>query len=205
MPDIPEFRTCTKCGLVKRLEEFSRHKNGKYGRKPGCKACDAARHAAQFVPKPVDEEAKRIRYTKHWDDPKLCRKCGARKDRSEFHKLRDGKYGPVLQNRCKPCQRTETRRYAIVRAYGITVEEYDAMLAAQGGVCAVCKRPERAVRGGKPLLMPVDHDHRTGRARGIPCHACNRAIGLLGDDPDRIRALIRHLQGLPPRTAPDTR
>ena len=203
MPDeVSHSRACTKCGLVKRLEEFSRNSRGKYGRKPHCKACDAARHAAQFVSKVVDEEAKRARYTKGRDGPKLCRKCGVAKSRSEFYEARDGKYGRRLQSYCKPCLYTEKRRSHLKHTYGVTLEWYESTLATQGGACAVCKRPERSTRGGKTLLMPVDHDHRTGRARGILCHACNRAVGLLGDDPDRFRSVIRYLHGLPPGSAP---
>lgn len=205
MPDAVHSRACTKCHLVKPLDEFSRAPRGKYGRKASCKACDAARHAAQHAPKPVDEEARRARYTGHRNGQKLCPKCGAAKDRSEFHKARDGKYGPRLQTYCKPCLYVEKRRSALIRTYGVSVGEYDAMLAAQGGVCAICKRSERAERDGKLLLMPVDHDHRTGQVRGILCHACNRVIGLLGDDPGRIRAVIRYLHGLPPGAARGTR
>lgn len=67
--------------------------------------------------------------------------------------------------------------------YGLTVEEYEALLDEQGGLCAICQRPERAQRAGRTMRLPVDHDHTTGRIRGLLCHSCNRAIGLLQDDP----------------------
>lgn len=66
------------------------------------------------------------------------------------------------------------------------------MLAAQDGRCPICLR--KLVE--KPL-PPVDHEHTTGRIRGIPCGSCNRAIGMLRDDPDNFRRgaeyLLRHL------------
>jgi hypothetical protein len=59
------------------------------------------------------------------------------------------------------------------RAYGITLEEYDAILAAQGGHCAVCDR----VCEDNGMRLAVDHDHATGRVRGILCGEHNRMLG----------------------------
>lgn len=81
--------------------------------------------------------------------------------------------------------------------YGMTPAEYDAMFAQQGGVCAICKRPEtrRGGRKGNTLLrLSVDHDHNTGIIRGLLCGDCNRAIGSLGEDQDRLTAAIEYLQ-----------
>ncbi len=61
--------------------------------------------------------------------------------------------------------------------FGITVEQYDEMLAAQGGACAICQGPP----GGRWERFHVDHDHATGKVRGLLCHGCNTAIGLLGE------------------------
>ena len=53
---------------------------------------------------------------------------------------------------------------------GVTVEQYDAMLDAQGGGCAICGNPPKTRR------LDVDHDHRTGKVRGLLCHRCNRTL-----------------------------
>src|SRR5260221_4426091 len=66
------------------------------------------------------------------------------------------------------------------RTYGITLAEYDALLAAQGGVCAVCGRD------GKGGRLAVDHDHTSRKLRALLCHNCNRAIGLFQDNPDLL-------------------
>jgi hypothetical protein len=62
--------------------------------------------------------------------------------------------------------------------YGIEPAEYDALLAAQGGLCAICRQPPgenvRAHWGGK---LCVDHDHATGKIRGLLCNDCNLAVG----------------------------
>ena len=59
------------------------------------------------------------------------------------------------------------------RTYGITIEEYEAVVAAQGGVCSICGRPPKKVR------LSLDHDHKTGRMRGLLCVPCNRALGFV--------------------------
>ena len=61
----------------------------------------------------------------------------------------------------------------VLRQYGITGEEYNAMLAAQHGGCALCGAPPTRNR------LAVDHDHETGRVRGILCMPCNRTLGLV--------------------------
>lgn len=71
------------------------------------------------------------------------------------------------------------RNSHLVRNYGITLDEFNAMLRKQHGVCAIC---EGVCSSGKNLS--VDHDHQTGAIRGLLCSNCNRAIGLLGDRHD---------------------
>lgn len=92
----------------------------------------------------------------------------------------------------RPAQR---KALYLKRHYGMTVDQYDAMYEAQGGVCAICGGPERAIdpRTGEPFLLAVDHDHRTGAIRGLLCLGHNRGLGLFDDDPDLLRAAIAYL------------
>lgn len=205
---LPESKCCTKCGTDKPLSAFSKSPNCKHGVKSTCKACDAARHADQYVPKPrrprrppLDESS-----------TKACRKCGAVKALTEFSLSRKATEtaNAVYRSDCKACcsERTKqwfvdnpgraaaNKRRSVLAAYGLTVEEYESLLRQQGGVCAICRRPERSIRNGKLLRMPVDHDHETGAVRGILCHSCNRAIGFLGEDvaivQETVAYLLRH-------------
>ena len=66
--------------------------------------------------------------------------------------------------------------------------DYDALLAKQGGVCAICKRAGFPVRG--PY---IDHDHRSGKVRGILCHFCNLMLGYMEDDPAIAQAMTVYL------------
>jgi hypothetical protein len=89
-------------------------------------------------------------------------------------------------------QRTKDRvkhpdvvRAETLRGYGITPKEYNSLLAEQGGVCAICQKPETELGGKHKRLvrqLAVDHDHETGQVRGLLCRRCNTAIGFLGDD-----------------------
>jgi hypothetical protein len=75
--------------------------------------------------------------------------------------------------------------------YGLTVEQYQAMVEAQGNRCKICERgPEET--GSKRLC--VDHDHKTGKVRSLLCHYCNKALGHLEDSVERLQAAIEYLQ-----------
>lgn len=84
------------------------------------------------------------------------------------------------------------RRAGALAQYGITPEDYDALLEKQGGVCAICGGHQR--RKIRRRYFAVDHDHLTGAVRGLLCDHCNSAIGLLGDDPARCRQAAEYLE-----------
>jgi hypothetical protein len=81
--------------------------------------------------------------------------------------------------------RRKARKARLARDHGLTVEEYDAIEAAQDGRCAICRQD-------KPLV--VDHCHESGKVRGLLCHLCNRAIGFLGDDPIIVGQAAAYLE-----------
>jgi hypothetical protein len=81
-----------------------------------------------------------------------------------------------------------SRRNKLKRLFGITPEEYDAMLVAQGGVCAICKAPPGCRR------LAVDHDHETGKVRALLCGNCNTGIGKAKESVEMLRAWIDYLQ-----------
>jgi hypothetical protein len=73
------------------------------------------------------------------------------------------------------------RTWNLGRNHGITVEDYDRMLAEQGGGCAICGSKTSGRKGH--LHFYVDHDHKTGAIRGLLCFRCNAALGLFKDSP----------------------
>lgn len=79
------------------------------------------------------------------------------------------------------------RQRALWVKYRTTEEDYAAVLKFQGGVCAGCGESPRKTR------LAVDHDHKTGRIRGLLCWLCNRAIGILRDNSDTATRLGKYL------------
>ncbi|MFE1192932.1 endonuclease VII domain-containing protein [Streptomyces olivaceoviridis] len=211
---LSESRCCTKCGATKPLLEFSKAPRGKHGRKASCKACDAARHQAiiEAAGPRVDGRRKPRRAPLDPSTVKPCRKCGVSKPLSEFSlssKATETR-NAVYRSDCKVCcsERTKQwfrdnpgraqankRKANLAANYGLTVADYHALLRSQGGVCAICGKDEPNAHGrtGKQFRLSVDHCHQTGAVRGLLCQKCNRAIGLLGDDPVLMRKAISYL------------
>lgn len=73
--------------------------------------------------------------------------------------------------------------------FGITIEDYEAMAEAQGGVCAICRK---TCVTGKSLA--VDHCHATHKIRALLCGSCNRGLGMFNDDPDLLGAAVNYLR-----------
>jgi hypothetical protein len=88
------------------------------------------------------------------------------------------------------------RGYKFKHRYGITIEQYEAMVIQQQGKCAICDKPEAAKWKGTDRVrsLSVDHCHSTGRVRALLCHSCNRILGLLGDDVERLRRAVTYLE-----------
>lgn len=160
-------------------------------------------------------------------DTRLCtgtRGCGEWKPLDAFAQTPSGKPRSV----CLVCDATkpkqaprdpaETLRNNLKRKYGLTVEEYEAMLAAQDYRCASCHRPEAEcpVRGmGRPRrdgLPPanvrrlvVDHCHESGRVRALLCSECNLTLGMHEEDLRRLAGLLRYaMWAAPLRDEPGT-
>lgn len=140
---------------------------------------------------------------------KHCKTCGEDKPIEEFHK--HAKSSDGHQHECKACQTSRakkwrranpasasassrrhreklrdsgelaerTRRYNLKSTYGITPEQYDEMLASQNGVCAICQGPPALSNNSG--RFHVDHDHETGRVRGLLCGHCNTGMGMYRD------------------------
>lgn len=87
----------------------------------------------------------------------------------------------------KEKMRDYRKDWSLQKRFGLTLAEYRAKVVAQRGACAVCKR----VPKGKGLH--VDHDHRTGKIRGLLCFNCNVVIGLSKDDHYILKRLTRYV------------
>jgi len=84
------------------------------------------------------------------------------------------------------------REHSFKRYCGVTREQADSMSAAQGGLCAICRKAPDGK--GNCARLHVDHDHLTGKIRGMLCHRCNRALGFTREDPTVLRAMADYLE-----------
>ena len=88
-------------------------------------------------------------------------------------------------------RREYDRRRHLEIAYGMTLEQFDALLEQQEGVCAVCLSDNPSLNNGN---WSIDHDHTTGAVRGIVCHHCNIMLGGARDNIDTLRNAVTYLE-----------
>ncbi len=131
------------------------------------------------------------RYCRGCGDKRMARKMAPRVE------MAVKKYGRLKKPKSQsgPSNELKKDRYLLSR-YGITLKEYENLLEIQGGVCAICLRPESlkvAAFSRRKKSLCVDHDHKTLRVRGLLCNSCNAAIGKLGDDIESMKRACAYL------------
>lgn len=169
-------KICNMCGVEKSISDYnncSAHPDGKMNK---CRVCinkyrkEYTKRKAVNLPKMNGE--------------KTCTKCGITKPIIDFppnKMIRDGR-----SHFCRKCTSKQFNAARLKRKYGITVQDYNHMLELQGGVCAIC--------GGTNFkTFAVDHNHVTGRVRGLLCDNCNRGLGILGDSIKSIQIVLQYL------------
>lgn len=114
-----------------------------------------------------------IRWGRTPDDLEKCRTCKEIKSLSEFRKPTTYKGVPYWQ--CKECSYKGVRKNKLAK-YGLSIEEYDALLLHQNEKCAICRQPPNKQK------LAVDHNHTTNKIRGLLCNRCNLLIGFARED-----------------------
>ena len=171
-------KICLKCRVEKDLEEFFRDNSRKDGLQIYCKECSSKNIRASF-----DKNA--ARETIAVPEFKFCPTCGQEKASFLFFKSNIRKDG--LCSYCKKCMSICKRK----RKFGISDEQYQAMLKAQGGACAICKW----IPGPGDRELDTDHIHGTDIVRGLLHHKCNRGLGFFKDSIAIISKAIDYLNG----------
>ena len=162
-------KICSKCGESKTLDEYWNHPNGKYGKRPRCKAC-GRKENAEFEKTYLPQRTEKNR--EWYDKNKIAVQEGRAVSGSRWE------YKP--ENK---------RKHNLKTRYGLGIEEYDSRLADQNGKCAICGGE---MDEGKRLA--VDHNHDTGAVRGIVHVRCNTAIALFRDSPEICRRAAEYLE-----------
>jgi len=144
---------------------------------------------------------------------KRCSTCGKKKTLNEFTKDLRAKDG--LKGQCRQCRSKYAKQYRTtegykksqkkylkskkkqtrdLKQYNLTLEDYDKMFEKQKGVCAICGQPEDSKVWGTVRRLSVDHDHKTGKVRGLLCVRCNRGIGYFQDNVRILAQAISYLK-----------
>lgn len=132
-----------------------------------------------------------------------CPKCDTAKPISNFYRNRASRTG--FNTYCKPCQNAANerskaknpdrqkeydRRTWLKRRFGPDgMDTYERLMVEQGGVCAICGQ---ACASG--MRLAIDHNHQTGKLRGLLCRDCNTSLGKFGDSVERLREAVAYLE-----------
>jgi hypothetical protein len=163
---VSRSKTCRICGETKPLDAFYSMAGMRDGHRNECKTCNLAQRRGRYDSKKAVDRVQQWRTANPGRYADYRREYNARPERKRA--LRDQYYR---------------------RTFGISADEFDALLEAQGGGCAICgTRPERVAS------LHLDHCHETGAIRGILCLSCNQALGHFRDDPALLEAAARYLR-----------
>jgi hypothetical protein len=88
-----------------------------------------------------------------------------------------------------PSRKTQKRNARLLYLFGISLEDYNRMFAEQKGLCLGCYTHQSALSKS----LAVDHDHKTGKVRGLLCFRCNAALGCVKDNTQILERLIGYL------------
>jgi Recombination endonuclease VII len=165
------MKRCSKCGVQQPIDQFYRAKGTRDGLRGDCKTCFAKRARAHYLAN-AEREIARV---KQWQQANPERVRAVQRKR-----------------RMRPNSKLADRASHLKRKYGMTLKQYEEMLEAQEGGCAICGRPPRP-----DVALHIDHEHTSGRIRGLLCFSCNAALGYFGDDGDRLVSAAAYLGPAP--------
>lgn len=165
MDESPLIR-CSKCHVPKHRWDFGRQKGRKEGLRSQCKVC--ARQTRQNYVEKFPERVLASKTRHAQNNHARIRELARARDRANPDKVK-------ARN---------------LRKRGLSVSEFNGLLEKQSGLCAICRSDTPRAKG----RFRVDHDHRTQEIRGLLCHPCNVALGLMRDDVDVLLRAALYLK-----------
>lgn len=100
----------------------------------------------------------------------------------------------IYQDKNKDRYAASCRQTHMKKKYGLGIDSYESMLSSQNGLCAICGNLETAIINGKIKNLCIDHDHVTGKIRGLLCQNCNQMIGHGQDNSEILEAGAAYLK-----------
>jgi Autographiviridae endonuclease VII len=163
-------KKCRICGIDKPVSDYYRAAGMADGYRSECRLCNLELRARRYREEPVFRQ-RDLQRVRRW-------------------RLENPERYADLQRRTKasPGYKRTLRASHQKRKYGLTLDDYQTMLAAQAGGCAICGAPP-----SEGQSLHVDHDHDTGAVRGLLCFTCNAGIGMFDHDIDLLSAAVAYL------------
>lgn len=171
------MKKCSKCKELKPIENFSTNgfRRGKVSHRSDCKECraetarqDRSQGKYKFE-RSEEQKSKHAAYMREY----------SKKNRDRINAMRRARYSPERNKDC-----------ALRTKYGISLKEYNRMFEEQKGKCAIC-----GVELDNGFFTHLDHDHDTGRVRGLLCRNCNPGLGQFKHSAGLLQKAVEYLKG----------
>jgi len=165
-------KRCIRCNELKPLSEFTFHNRNKGQHRNFCHECEKV-WIRKYHKSPQGKEIR-----KEWE--------GQNREKIEAYK-------ELYRNDPKRTAKAKvySRQWRLIKDFGLTVDDYDRILESQNGKCAICGAD---TPGNKRKNFAVDHDHKTGRIRGLLCFPCNVSIAHFKESPSLLRKAAQYLE-----------
>lgn len=195
--EVADYLRCTSCNEAKPPSEFYPNRRSARGRIARCKAC------IKQVGKKRTERTRNQVSAASGIELRICPNCGEDRPSTLFIRSKQPQAG--YPSWCKDCRITyrqarnqplsvAERDWRLQQRYGLTYDEYETMAEQQNNLCMICQQPETQVKQGELIRLAVDHNHMTGKVRGLLCRRCNSALGLVRESADLLSRMIKYLQ-----------
>lgn len=203
-------KICSKCGLEKLLNEFYKNSTRKDGYDHYCKVCHAKYKKAYYINnhnkimskekeyrENNKEQIKQQRKNYEINNKEKVRNrhkqyyLNNKEKVQEYHKQYYIKNKEYVDNRSKKWKvnnKNKVFNIMLKYKYGITVEQKNQMIIIQNNKCACCKDP----LDNNPRNVCIDHDHITGKLRKVLCQKCNKSLGIMEENVDKISKLLEY-------------
>lgn len=178
-----KIKVCSICNIEKDISLFYKDSKKPDGYRPDCKMCFLERNKDYYLKNKEVIRNRVKKYSKN-NSEKI------REYRKTYHEKNKEKLKKYQQDRYYNGNgRLENLESKLKKNYNLTLDGYNDLIVKQKGVCAICFNQ---CTSGKSLS--VDHNHDTGKIRGLLCNRCNRGIGLMRDDAIILESAIKYLK-----------
>lgn len=197
-------RICSVCHVKKSITDFYKDKSKKIGISSTCKEC-SKKYSKIYA---IEHKDSILVYQKEYRKNNKVKHRKQIKQYYDSHKEELKAYRDEYKKNNKEKIKEQQKQYRLnnpekiknhdlFSSYGITLAEYNSMLESQNNVCAICGNCEtEKTDKNKNRNLAVDHNHKTGKIRGLLCGKCNKMIGLANDNITILQSAINYLRNV---------